>query len=117
MTRTRFTYQRLLDLLGGDRELIARLIEEGEIERRDEIMAVVDLDRVLIARTLLREIAFWPGPISKRGPFNRHQGRGSLPVANYPPVGVDLPPIRSAHSPSEWEGPFATTNAPRASRG
>ena len=57
MTRTRLTYHRLLDLLGGDHELIVRLIEEGEIERRDEIMAVVDLDRVLIARTLVRELA------------------------------------------------------------
>lgn len=62
MTRTRLTYQRLLDLLGGDQELIVRLIEEGEIERRDEIMAVVDLDRVLIARTLVRELEIdWSG--------------------------------------------------------
>ena len=52
----------MLDLLDGDQELIARLIEEGEIERRDEIVAVVDLDRVLIARTLVRELEIdWPG--------------------------------------------------------
>jgi hypothetical protein len=62
MTSTRFTYQRLLDLVGGDHELIARLIEEGEIEQRDAVVAVVDVDRVLIARTLVRELEIdWPG--------------------------------------------------------
>jgi hypothetical protein len=62
MTRTPLPYQHLLDLLGGDDELIERLIEEGEIERRDERVAVVDLDRVLIARTLVRELEVdWAG--------------------------------------------------------
>lgn len=62
MTVTRFTYQQLLDLVGGDRELIERLIEEGEIERRDEIVAVVDVDRVLITQTLIRELEIdWAG--------------------------------------------------------
>jgi MerR HTH family regulatory protein len=62
MTTTRFTYQQLLDLVGGDEELIARLIEEGEIVRRDEVIAVVDVDRVLVARTLVRELEIdWPG--------------------------------------------------------
>jgi len=59
---TRFTYQHLVDLVGGDQELIARLLEEGEIEPRDGDVAVVDLDRVLIARTLVRELEIdWPG--------------------------------------------------------
>jgi len=59
---TRFTYQHLIDLVGGDQELIARLLEEGEIEPRDGDVAVVDLDRVLIARTLVRELDVdWPG--------------------------------------------------------
>jgi hypothetical protein len=62
VTATRLTYQHLLDLVGGDRELIERLIEEGEIERRDEIVAVVDVDRVLVARTLVRELEIdWAG--------------------------------------------------------
>jgi len=59
---TRFTYRALLDLVDGDQELIARLIEEGEIERRDDVVAVVDVDRVLIARTLVRELEIdWAG--------------------------------------------------------
>lgn len=56
------TYQDLLALVGGDRDLIAHLIEDGEIEQRDATVAVVDLDRVLVARTLVRELEInWPG--------------------------------------------------------
>lgn len=59
---TRFTYQQLVELVGGDHELITRLIEEGEIEQRDDGVAVVDVDRVLITRTLVRELEIdWPG--------------------------------------------------------
>ena len=59
---TRLTYQGLLDLVGGDRELIDLLVEHGEIEARDRGIAVVDVDRVLIARTLVRELEIdWPG--------------------------------------------------------
>jgi hypothetical protein len=59
---SRFTYQRLLELVDGDDELIALLVEEGEIERRDNDHVQVDVDRVLIARTLLRELEIdWPG--------------------------------------------------------
>lgn len=62
MTSTRLTYQHLIDLVGGDDELIARLVEEGEIERRDDAVVVVDVDRVLIARTLVRELEIdWAG--------------------------------------------------------
>jgi len=62
MTTTRFTYQHLIDLVGGDQELITRLIEEGEIEVRDDGVARVDVDRVLVARTLVRELEIdWPG--------------------------------------------------------
>lgn len=58
---TRFTYRQLLELVGGDQELIARLVEEGEIEQRDDQVAVVNVDRVLIARTLVRELEIdWP---------------------------------------------------------
>jgi len=64
MTTTRFKYERLLELVGGDDELIARLIEEGEIESSDDVTAVVDLDRVLIARTLVRELEIdWSGVV------------------------------------------------------
>ena len=59
---TRFTYDRLLELLGGDQELIARLVDEGEIEQRDDTTVIVDLDRVLIVRTLVRELEIdWSG--------------------------------------------------------
>jgi hypothetical protein len=62
VTTKRFTYHQLIELVDGDHELIARLIEEGEIEQRDVDVAVVDVDRVLIARTLVRELEIdWPG--------------------------------------------------------
>jgi MerR-like DNA binding protein len=62
MTSTRLTYRNLIELVDGDDELIARLVEEGEIERRDEAVVVVDVDRVLVARTLVRELEIdWPG--------------------------------------------------------
>lgn len=62
MTASRFTYQHLVELVDGDHELIARLIEEGEIVQREGDVAIVDVDRVLIARTLLRELDVdWPG--------------------------------------------------------
>ncbi|MBS1124033.1 MAG: MerR family regulatory protein [Deltaproteobacteria bacterium] len=62
MTTTRFTYQHLLTLVEGDTELIEHLIEEGLIERRDEDRAMVDVDRVLVARTLWRDLDIeWPG--------------------------------------------------------
>jgi hypothetical protein len=58
---TRFTYQHLVELVEGDDELIVRLVEEGLIERRDDV-AIVDLDRVLLARTLWRDLDIeWPG--------------------------------------------------------
>ncbi len=59
---TRYSYQRLVELVDGDQELIARLIEEGEIVRRDDDCATVDVDRVLVARTLVRDLELdWPG--------------------------------------------------------
>jgi hypothetical protein len=58
----RYSYQRLVELVGGDDELIARLVEEGEIQRFDDEVAIVDVDRVLIAQTLVRELEIdWPG--------------------------------------------------------
>ena len=62
MSTTRFTYAHLIELVDGDHELIARLVEEGEIECREGDVATVDVDRVLIARTLVRELEIdWAG--------------------------------------------------------
>jgi hypothetical protein len=59
---TRFTYQRLVELVGGDGELIDRLVEEGVIERLDDDRARVDVDRVLLVRTLWRDLGIdWAG--------------------------------------------------------
>lgn len=59
---TRYTYQHLLELVDGDHELIALLVEEGEIVRGDDDVVSVDVERVLVARTLLRELEVsWPG--------------------------------------------------------
>ncbi len=58
---TRLTYQHLLELVDGDDELIARLVEEGIIEHGDDVVPV-DVDAVLLARTLWRELEVeWPG--------------------------------------------------------
>jgi hypothetical protein len=58
---TRYTYQHLLTLVEGDHELIAHLVEEGLIERRENIVTI-DVDRVLMARTLWRDLDVeWPG--------------------------------------------------------
>lgn len=58
----RYTYQHLLELVDGDHELIVRLIEEGIIERRDDNVVSADVDAVLLARTLWRDLEVdWPG--------------------------------------------------------
>ena len=61
MTATRFTYQRLVELVDDDHELIARLVEEGVIEVRDGDRVVVDVDSVLAARTLRELEVDWSG--------------------------------------------------------
>jgi hypothetical protein len=62
MTAARYTYARLLELVEGDRELIAELVEHGMIEARDDDRALVDVDHVLVARTLWRDLDVdWPG--------------------------------------------------------
>ena len=56
-----FTYHHLLELVDGDHEFIVRLIEEGFIEQRDDAISV-DVDAVLLARTLWRNLEVdWPG--------------------------------------------------------
>ena len=58
---TRFTYQHLLELVGGDDELIVRLVDEGFVDRREDIVTI-DVDRVLLARTLWRDLDVdWAG--------------------------------------------------------
>jgi hypothetical protein len=58
---TRFTYQHLLDLVEGDSELIVRMLDEGLVDRTGDIVSL-DIDHVLIARTLWRELEVeWPG--------------------------------------------------------
>lgn len=56
MTTTRYTYQHLVAFLEGDHELVAELVEHGVIELRGDDRALVDVDRVLVARTLVREL-------------------------------------------------------------
>lgn len=58
---TRFTYQHLLELVEGDDELLVRLVEEGLIVE-GEAVTTVDVDTVLLARTLWRDLDVeWPG--------------------------------------------------------
>jgi len=57
----RFTYQRLVELVDGDAELIAWLVDEGVIEQRDDDRVTVDLDSVLAARTLRELEVDWSG--------------------------------------------------------
>jgi hypothetical protein len=61
VTAARYTYARLLELVEGDRELIAQLVEHGLIEARDGDRALVDVDHVLVARTLRDLEIDWPG--------------------------------------------------------
>jgi hypothetical protein len=59
---TRYTYQHLVELVDGDHELIARLVEEGVIEYQDDGVVPVDPDTVTLARTLWRELEVdWNG--------------------------------------------------------
>ena len=61
MTTSRFTYQRLVELVDDDHELIARLIEDGVIEVRSDDRVLVDVDSVLAARTLRELEVDWSG--------------------------------------------------------
>lgn len=58
---TRFTYHHLVELVGGDEELIVRLVEEHIVEREGDSVRI-DVDSVLLARTLWRDLEVeWPG--------------------------------------------------------
>jgi hypothetical protein len=59
---TRFTYQRLVELVEGDTDLIDHLVDEGIVECRENDRVIVDVDVVLVARTLWRDLDVdWPG--------------------------------------------------------
>jgi hypothetical protein len=57
----RFTYAHLVELVDDDHELIARLIDEGVIQERDGEQVMVDVDGVLVARTLRELEVDWSG--------------------------------------------------------
>jgi hypothetical protein len=61
MTTARFTYQRLVELVDDDHELIAHLVDEGVIETHDDDRALVDVDSVLVARSLRELEVDWSG--------------------------------------------------------
>lgn len=52
----KYTYQRLVELVGGDEELVAQLVERGEIREIEGDRALVNVERVMVARTLHREL-------------------------------------------------------------
>jgi hypothetical protein len=66
MTTSRFTYQRLVELVDNDHELITQLVEEGVIEHPagndpGDDRVLVDIDNVLAARTLRDLEVDWSG--------------------------------------------------------
>jgi hypothetical protein len=62
MTATHITYQRLLALVDGDEELVIRCLDEGVFEHLEGERVVIDIDRLLVARTLWRDLDIdWPG--------------------------------------------------------
>ena len=61
MTAARFTYRRLVELVGGDDELIVHLVDEGVIEPCGDDRVTVDVDGVLAAQTLRELEVDWSG--------------------------------------------------------
>jgi hypothetical protein len=61
MTAARFTYRHLVELVDGDHELVAQLVEDGVIEERGDDRVVVDVDSVLAAVTLRELEVDWSG--------------------------------------------------------
>lgn len=61
MTR-RITRKRLLEIVGNDEEVVVRLVEEGLIDDTAEGFGDRDIERALVAQTLVRELDVnWPG--------------------------------------------------------
>ena len=58
----RIRRERLLEILGNDEEIVVRLVEEGLIIDSSEGFDPRDVERALVARTLLRDLDVnWPG--------------------------------------------------------
>ncbi|HUH05656.1 MAG TPA: hypothetical protein VML75_26865 [Kofleriaceae bacterium] len=53
---TRIAYERLLEVVDGDRELVTLLIEEGVLVASEEGFSAQDVDLVLCSFTLVREL-------------------------------------------------------------
>lgn len=53
---TRIAYERLLEVVDGDRELITLLLEEGVLVASEEGFSAQDVDLVLCSFTLVREL-------------------------------------------------------------
>jgi hypothetical protein len=53
---TRIAYERLLEVVDGDQELIALLLEEGVLVATEEGFSAQDVDLVLCSLTLVREL-------------------------------------------------------------
>ncbi len=61
MTR-RITRERLVEIVELDEEVVVHLVEEGLIEDHPEGFSAHDIERALVARTLVRELDVnWPG--------------------------------------------------------
>jgi len=59
---TRVTFEHLVAIVNGDRELIVVLLEQGIIEQRDDGFCAADVDRALATKTLVRDLDVnWPG--------------------------------------------------------
>jgi hypothetical protein len=62
MTTTHLSYQRLVALVDGDEEVIIRCLDEGVFEQLGDDRVAIDIDRLLVARTLWRDLDIdWPG--------------------------------------------------------
>lgn len=53
---TRIAYERLVEMVDGDRELVTLLIQEGVLISSGEGFSAEDVDRVLCSLTLVREL-------------------------------------------------------------
>ncbi len=57
-----YTYAHLVELVDGDEELIVELVAHGVITRGAGDVVLVDVEQVLVVRTLWRELEVdWPG--------------------------------------------------------
>lgn len=56
------TMEQLVELLDGDREILRQLVAEGIVEESEQGFAAEEVERVLVASTLVRELEVnWAG--------------------------------------------------------